>query len=78
MTTRVLRFRVAIDPERCKACGLCLAYCPKKSLRASEAYNRMGLHPVEIADADACNGCGFCAIVCPDAAIEIVETGEEG
>ncbi len=70
-TTRKVLVRIA--PERCKACGLCMAYCPRDALQASEAYNRMGLHPVEMARPEDCTGCGFCALVCPDTAVEIVE-----
>ncbi|MBN1257832.1 MAG: 4Fe-4S binding protein [Planctomycetes bacterium] len=65
--------KVTIDFDRCKACGLCLEYCPAGALTFSEDYNSMGLHPVEVTDASVCTGCGFCALVCPDAAIEISE-----
>ncbi len=73
MKSKPRQLTVRIDPERCKACGLCLEYCPQGALRISESYNRAGLHPLEVADTSACAGCGFCARVCPDAAIEIVE-----
>jgi 2-oxoglutarate ferredoxin oxidoreductase subunit delta len=76
MRSVVCRYRVEIDAERCKACGLCLLYCPKKSLKPSETFNRMGFHPMETADPERCTGCGFCALVCPDAAIEIVDNGK--
>jgi 2-oxoglutarate ferredoxin oxidoreductase subunit delta len=51
----------------CKACGICIAFCPKKVYRAGE-----DLKPV-IVDADACNGCLFCQLHCPDFAISIEE-----
>jgi len=65
------RFRVIINQEHCKACGLCIEFCPKDVLGASEQRNRAGFHPVEVKDQDSCTGCTQCALMCPDACIEI-------
>jgi 2-oxoglutarate ferredoxin oxidoreductase subunit delta len=58
---------VIIDEDRCKGCGLCVAFCPKQVLRlAEERFNVKGYRPVEKAHPEACIGCATCATVCPD------------
>jgi 2-oxoglutarate ferredoxin oxidoreductase subunit delta len=51
----------------CKACGICIAFCPKKVFERGKDGK-----PVIIA-ADACIGCKFCEQHCPDLAISIEE-----
>ncbi len=63
--------KVVIDAERCKQCMLCVRYCPRASLRVSEATNSKGYHPVEQHDEEACTGCAICALVCPSVCIEV-------
>ncbi|HNQ34822.1 MAG TPA: 4Fe-4S dicluster domain-containing protein [bacterium] len=66
-------FEVKIDIERCKGCGLCLAFCARGRLVLSETKNRRGCHYVRVRpDGQACNGCLRCALICPDAALEII------
>ena len=66
-----MKFRVHIDPERCKGCGLCVPFCAKGLLRMSARLNAAG-HPIaEMTDEDACSGCANCAVLCPEAGIEI-------
>jgi 2-oxoglutarate ferredoxin oxidoreductase subunit delta len=64
---------VAIDQERCKSCGLCVAVCPRAALRLSASLNDGGYHPVELVPeaAAVCTGCAVCALVCPDVAITV-------
>ncbi|MFH1645662.1 MAG: 4Fe-4S binding protein [Candidatus Omnitrophota bacterium] len=66
--------KIKIDTQKCKGCGLCVLYCPKKILCFSEKLNKKGVKPVEIKkeDESKCTGCATCAIVCPDCAIQIV------
>lgn len=52
-----------IYEKRCKGCGICVEFCPKKVLKVSE------LEKVEIANKDACISCGQCELRCPDFAI---------
>jgi 2-oxoglutarate ferredoxin oxidoreductase subunit delta len=66
-----MRFRLHIDPERCKGCGLCVEVCRKGLLALAKTLNTRGQHYVETADRDACDGCRRCTLVCPDNAIEI-------
>ena len=63
--------RPVIDGERCKACGLCIANCPKKILSRGEDFNSQGAFYTVCVDETQCIACGVCAMMCPDAAIEI-------
>jgi len=47
------------DPEKCKACGLCVKVCPYNAIILNEELKR-----IEIIEA-ACRGCGTCAAECP-------------
>ena len=62
---------IKIDREKCKACGLCVIYCPQKSIVFSEQINKRGMKPAEFKNGAKCTGCTFCAMVCPDCAIEV-------
>ncbi len=65
------RFEVLINGEHCKACGVCLEFCPQDVLGVSEQRNKAGFYPVEVKKPEECTGCGHCALMCPDACIEI-------
>ncbi len=49
----------------CKACGICVEFCPKKIIKSDKTGKP------EIFDADSCIGCRFCEIHCPDFAITV-------
>jgi len=51
------------DPEKCKACGLCIKVCPYNAITLNEELKR-----IEIIEA-ACGGCGTCAAECPFGAL---------
>lgn len=64
-----------IHPDRCKACGYCIEFCPKKVLSASKNnINEKGYAPVE-RDAAGCIYCGICYIICPDYVFEVEKEG---
>ncbi len=65
------RFEVVINRDHCKACGLCIEFCPQDVLGTSEQRNEAGFYPVEVKRPEECIGCMNCALMCPDACIEI-------
>jgi 2-oxoglutarate ferredoxin oxidoreductase subunit delta len=67
---------LVILQEQCKACSLCVEFCPKHVLCLTEKYNRKGYHPVTACDIDACVNCEFCELICPDMAIFLVDRKE--
>jgi len=56
---------VHVDRELCKACGICVALCPREVFDA----DAQGV-PV-VARLEACNACRFCELHCPDFAIAV-------
>lgn len=55
--------KITVKLPRCKGCGICVAFCPKKVLGLSE------LGKVVIENPDDCIACGQCEMRCPDYAI---------
>ncbi len=60
-------FDVAFYHDWCKACGICMAFCPKKIIHADRGGKPMVEEP------DKCIGCRFCEMHCPDFAITVNE-----
>lgn len=60
---------VKIDFQRCKECGYCIKFCPKKVLSKGTAVNKRGYFPPVVGE--GCVACGTCARMCPDAAIAV-------
>ena len=58
--------KVSIFQDRCKGCGLCTLYCPRKILVISKKINVNGYHPATITDPDKCISCLNCYLICPD------------
>ncbi len=65
--------QVSIISARCKGCGLCEAYCPRRVLQMSVTFNAKGYYVPEVTDASACVACGLCQIMCPEFAIYVTE-----
>ena len=55
----------AIDPLECKACGRCIAACPKKVIALGTELNARGYVFAKYAGA-GCIGCLNCFYVCPE------------
>ena len=60
-------FDVFFYHDWCKACGICMAFCPRDIIQADKSGR-----PVMI-DADRCMGCRFCELHCPDFAITVTD-----
>jgi 2-oxoglutarate ferredoxin oxidoreductase subunit delta len=57
--------RIDIYRAWCKACGICVAFCPTGVLAKDEAG-----YPY-VKDIEKCINCGWCEIRCPDFAITV-------
>ena len=64
-------FKIVIDQQRCKSCGLCIEFCPKSVIETNPELNEAGFHAARIVSQDDCTGCGSCALMCPEVCIEI-------
>ena len=60
-------YDVSFYHDWCKACGICMAFCPQQIILAREDGKP------SIQDADKCVGCRFCELHCPDFAITVDE-----
>lgn len=64
--------RVSFFYDSCKACGLCIHFCPRNILDFDEdTINPLGFHPVIVVKPEECTGCAICALMCPDLVIEV-------
>lgn len=60
-------FRIDIYRAWCKACGICIAFCPAQVFtRGEDGYP-------QVSRPEACTGCEWCEIRCPDFAITVQE-----
>lgn len=57
--------KIHIHKSWCKACNICVEFCPTKALALDE-YG----YPYMV-DVDKCNLCGICEAICPDFAIDL-------
>jgi len=64
---------VTFNEDRCKGCGLCVEFCPKKIISLGEKMNNLGYRYAVITDMTQCTGCTICAIMCPEVIIEVKE-----
>jgi ferredoxin len=65
-------YRLKINPQTCKACGLCVKRCPVQALRLEEsplANNKQG--KAATLDPDSCLGCGVCVHKCPTQSLSL-------
>ena len=56
--------------ERCKGCGICVEFCPKKVLELDKLGKICVAHPED------CIACGQCELRCPDYAIFVDKVKE--
>ncbi|HEX2950292.1 MAG TPA: ferredoxin family protein [Armatimonadota bacterium] len=62
---------IKINRETCKACTLCIEFCPRDCIVLDEEMNSRGHHPAKFIGTDRCTGCRMCATMCPDVCIEV-------
>lgn len=55
-----------VNLQRCKGCGLCIAFCPKDVFEADYQGKCLVSHP------EKCIGCMSCDYHCPDFAVELI------
>ena len=46
-------FRLVIDQQCCKGCGLCVEFCPQDNIELSSDMNEAGHHPACIISEEA-------------------------
>jgi 2-oxoglutarate ferredoxin oxidoreductase subunit delta len=61
--------KVVIESERCKGCGYCVEYCPRRVLVMSEEMNSKGYTLAVVTNGNDCLSCGLCETLCPEFAI---------
>lgn len=61
----MVKYTIKVQPNWCKSCGVCVAFCPKQVLVLDEAGK------ARVQNLEACIGCRLCEIRCSDYAIEV-------
>lgn len=60
---------VELDTRWCKACGICIEFCPQHVLAGEPLTGVVRLeHP------EACTGCRLCELLCPDFVMTVSES----
>lgn len=75
MIEQPLNTAVWVDESRCKACDICVSYCPAGVLNMKEDIHAIQGMMIEVSHPEACIGCRDCELHCPDFAIYVAEKG---
>lgn len=66
---------VWVDESRCKACNICVYYCPSGTLAMRYEPSAISGMMIEVLDPNTCIGCRDCENHCPDFAIFVAKKG---
>lgn len=58
-------YHIKVNEKWCKACGICIEFCPKGVLALGEDGK------VEVVRENECIGCQLCELRCPDFVLEV-------
>ena len=67
---------VWVNEKRCKACSICVSYCPAGVLAMRDEPHAVLGEMVEVIKPDSCIGCNECELHCPDFAIMVAKRAE--
>lgn len=62
---------VWVDEHRCKACNICVSYCPAGVLAMRDDIHAVLGQMIEVVHPESCIGCSECETHCPDFAIMV-------
>ncbi len=74
---RLQEAEIVVIGDRCKGCGYCIEFCPKKGLGYGNKLNIHGVHPPVVKNDEECVRCGMCEAICPHMAIFLVGRKEK-
>jgi NAD-dependent dihydropyrimidine dehydrogenase PreA subunit len=70
-------YRVKINGQTCKGCGLCVQRCPMEALQLKESSPKEGQKKItELIAPDRCLGCGLCVHKCPTQSLTLEQRTE--
>ena len=64
---------ISIDERFCSGCGICIEFCPRNVLAASETMSIRGVYPASVVALDQCIVCRLCELYCGSFAIAVEE-----
>ncbi len=70
-------YKIIVIQDRCKGCGFCVEFCPKKVLGLSDDFNHKGYHFACPTNESDCTNCGLCELICPDFALRVSDSTDD-
>ncbi len=64
-------FDITVDRKLCKACGICVAFCPVS------VFSRDHDDKAVVTCPEKCTGCRQCELLCPDYCVRVEEIVHE-